>query len=1147
MARIRRLMAANRSEIAIRVFRAATELGIRTIAIYAEEDKLSLHRFKADEAYQIGAGKGPLEAYLSIEDVIRIAKEANADAIHPGYGFLSESPEFADACASAGIIFIGPSSQTMRELGNKVAARNIAVASGAPVMPATAPLPDDPAEIKRLAADIGYPVMLKASWGGGGRGMRPIESEDMLIDAVISAKREARNAFGKDEVYLEKLVRRARHVEVQILGDAHGNLVHLFERDCSIQRRNQKVIERAPAPYLDEATRQGLCEAALRIGRATKYVGAGTVEFLMDADAAQYYFIEVNPRIQVEHTVTEVVTGLDIVKAQIKIAEGKRIGRLDETGIPEQKDIRLSGHALQCRITTENPENNFIPDYGRITAYRGAMGFGIRVDGGTAYSGAIVTRYYDPLLEKVTAWAPTPEEVIRRMGRALLEYRIRGVATNLAFLHNIINEPRFIASDYTTRFIDETPSLFDFKKRKDRATKLLTWVADVTVNGHPETKGRAKPPAAARAPVAPYFPDVAVPDGTRQLFDALGAKAFAEWMRREQRVLVTDTTMRDAHQSLIATRMRTKDIVAAAETYAKRLPQLLSLECWGGATFDVAMRFLSEDPWERLAQVRERAPNLLMQMLLRGANGVGYTNYPDNVVKYFVRRAAGGIDLFRIFDCLNWVENMRVAIDAVCESGKLAEGAICYTGDILDPARAKYSLNYYVGVAKELEQAGCHILAIKDMAGLLLPAAARLLVKALREEVGLPLHLHTHDTSGISAATVLAAVDAGVDAVDAAIDSMSGMTSQPCLGSIASALRHSSRDTGLEAEAIRQLSFYWEAARQQYAAFESDLKSGTSEVYLHEMPGGQFTNLREQARSLGLETRWHEVAKAYRAANDLFGDIVKVTPSSKVVGDMALMMVSQNLTPKEVLDPDREIAFPTSVVEMLAGDLGQPPGGWPAALQAKALKGQTPFGARPGALLPAADFGAARAAAEKASGRQLSDDELASYLMYPKVFTEFSATVRRFGPVSVLPTSVFFYGMQPGDEIAIEIEPGKTLVLVLVTISETDEEGHVKVFFELNGQQRIIRVQNRSAAVTAVVRRKAEDGNEFHVAAPMPGAVSTIAVRQGQEVKAGDVVATLEAMKMETALHAQRDGKVAEILVSPGAQIDARDLLMVLE
>ena len=1147
MARIRRLLVANRSEIAIRVFRAASEFGIRTVAVYAEEDKLSLHRFKADEAYQIGVGKGPLEAYLSIDEVIRAARQAKVDAIHPGYGFLSESPEFAEACAEAGIIFIGPSPQTMRDLGNKVAARNIAVKSGAPVMPATAPLPDDPAEIKRLAAEIGYPVMLKASWGGGGRGMRPIESEDKLIDLVTSARREAKAAFGKDEVYLEKLVRRARHVEVQILGDQHGSLVHLFERDCSIQRRNQKVIERAPAPYLDEATRQGLCEAALKIGRAANYVNAGTVEFLLDADTGKFYFIEVNPRIQVEHTVTEVVTGLDIVKAQIRIAEGGRIGALDETGIPEQKDVRLSGHALQCRITTENPENNFIPDYGRITAYRGAMGFGIRVDGGTAYSGAIVTRYYDPMLEKVTAWAPTPQEVIRRMDRALLEYRIRGVATNLAFLHNIINHPAFAASDYTTRFIDETPSLFDFRKRQDRATRLLTWVADVSVNGHPETRGRAKPPASARPPVAPYVEGSPIPDGTRQRFEALGAKGFSQWMRDEKRVLVTDTTMRDAHQSLIATRMRTRDIVAAAPAYAVGLPQLLSLECWGGATFDVSMRFLSEDPWERLALVRERAPNLLTQMLLRGANGVGYTNYPDNVVKYFVRQAAHGIDIFRIFDCLNWVENMRVSIDAVIETGKLAEGAICYTGDILDPDRSKYSLQYYVGAAKELEKAGCHILAIKDMAGLLLPAAARVLVKTLREEVGLPLHLHTHDTSGLSAATALAAIDAGVDAVDAAMDALSGATSQPCLGSIVAALRHSERDTGLDPEVIRQLSFYWEAVRMQYAAFESDLKGGTSEVYLHEMPGGQFTNLREQARSLGLETRWHEVAKAYRAANDLFGDIVKVTPSSKVVGDMALMMVSQNLTPADVLDPEREIAFPTSVVEMLAGDLGQPPGGWPPALQAKALKGEKPIEGRPGALLPPTDLGAARVEAEKLVGRALSEDDLASYLMYPKVFVEFAGTVRRFGPVSVLPTPVFFYGMQPGDEIAVEIEPGKTLVILLVTFGDVDEEGHKKVFFELNGQQRIVRVKDRSAAVTAVARRKAEDGNDHHVAAPMPGAVSTIAVRQGQEVKAGDVVATLEAMKMETALHVACSGKVAEILVAPGAQIDARDLLMVIE
>lgn len=1147
---IRRLLVANRSEIAIRVFRAATELGITTIAIYAEEDKMSLHRFKADEAYQVGRGEGralgPLESYLSIEEVIRVAKEAGADAIHPGYGFLSESPEFAEACAEAGILFIGPRPDTMRTLGNKVSARDSAVACGAPVMPATPPLPQDEQEVLRLAREIGYPLMLKASWGGGGRGMRPIESEDMLLDAVAVARREAKNAFGKDEVYLEKLVRRARHVEVQILGDQQGNLVHLFERDCSIQRRHQKVVERAPAPYLDEATRERLYDAALRIGRATNYVGAGTVEFLMDADTNDFYFIEVNPRIQVEHTVTEMVTGLDLVKAQIRIAEGKSIGDTAATGIPLQQDIRLSGHALQCRITTENPENSFIPDYGRINAYRGAMGFGIRVDGGTAYSGAVVTRFYDPLLEKVTAWAQTPEEAIRRMDRALLEFRIRGVATNLAFLHNLVSHPRFIANDYTTRFIDETPALFDFRKRQDRATKLLAWIADVTVNAHPETRDRVRPAAHALKPEAPRFAAEPVP-GTRQLLEQLGPQRFAQWMREQPQVLVTDTTMRDAHQSLLATRMRTRDIVAVADAYARGLPQLLSLECWGGATFDVAMRFLNEDPWERLALIRAKAPNVLTQMLLRGANGVGYTNYPDNVVRHFVHRAAeAGMDLFRVFDCLNWVDNMRVAIDAVLETGKLAEGALCYTGDILDPARTKYTLAYYVKMAKELEKAGCHIIAIKDMAGLLKPAAARLLVSTLRQEVGLPLHLHTHDTSGIAAATVLAAIDAGVDAVDAAMDAMSGMTAQPCLGSIVEALRHTGRDSGLDPEAIRRISFYWEAVRMQYAAFESDLKSGASEVYLHEMPGGQFTNLKEQARSLGLDTRWHEVARAYRSANDLFGDIVKVTPSSKVVGDMALMMVAQDLSPEQVLDPSREIAFPASVVEMMRGDLGQPPGGWPHALQKKVLKDEAPITARPGSLLPPADLAALRAEAEKKCGRHLGEEEFASYLMYPKVFSEFVTLSRRYGPVSVLPTPTFFYGMTPGEEISVEIERGKSLVVRLLTLSEADEEGQVKVFFELNGQQRIIRVPNRKLAAKVVGRRKAEEGNDAHIAAPMPGLVATVAVRPEQQVKAGDVIATLEAMKMEMALHAPRDGVIKEILVSAGHPVDAKDLMVVL-
>jgi pyruvate carboxylase len=965
---IKRLMVANRSEIAIRVFRAAAELGIATVAIYAEEDRLSLHRFKSDEAYRVGAGKGPIQAYLDIADIISTAVRARVDAIHPGYGFLSESPEFAEACAAAGICFIGPSPDTMRQLGNKVAARNLAVGAGVPVMPATDPLPDDAAEIKRLAARIGYPLMLKASWGGGGRGMRPIEREDQLLDAVAVARREAAAAFGKDEVYLEKLVRRARHVEVQLLGDRHDNLVHLFERDCSIQRRHQKVIERAPAPYLDEEQRQMLADAALKIGHATSYVGAGTVEFLMDADTGAFYFIEVNPRIQVEHTVTEVITGLDIVKAQIRIAQGGRIGVIGETGIPPQADIRSGGHALQCRVTTEDPERGFAPDYGRITAYRGASGFGIRVDGGTAYSGAVVTPFYDAMLEKVTAWAPTPEEAIARMDRALREYRIRGVATNLAFLSAVLAHPDFQGMSYTTRFIDDTPALFDLPQRRDRATKLLTSIAEVTINGHPEMKGRTPVATTLSARAAPVFAPTA-PDGAKQRLDALGPEGFARWMRDQERVLVTDTTMRDAHQSLLATRMRSFDLVPAARAYATGLPQLLSLECWGGATFDVAMRFLTEDPWDRLAAIRENAPNLLLQMLLRGANGVGYTNYPDNVVRFFIAQAAGaGIDLFRVFDCLNWVENMRVAIDAVCEAGKIAEGAICYTGDVLDPARSKYSLSSYADLARQLDAAGCQVLAIKDMAGLLRPAAARALIAALRDVTDKPLHLHTHDTSGIGGATLIAAVDAGIDAIDLATDAMSGTTAQPCLGSVVEALRHTPRDTGLDVEAIRQISFYWEGVRALYAPFESDLRSGASEVYLHEMPGGQFTNLKEQARSLGLESRWHDVARAYREANDLFGDIVKVTPSSKVVGDMALMMVAQGLTPQDVLDPNRDIAFPASVVDMLKGNLGQPIGGWPEALQKKALKGETPITVRPASLLAPADLG--RAAASTAASTE---------------------------------------------------------------------------------------------------------------------------------------------------------------------------------
>jgi pyruvate carboxylase len=1143
LARISSLLVANRSEIAIRVFRAAAEMGIETVAIYAEQDKLSLHRFKADRAYPVGAGKEPIEAYLSIDEVLRVAREAGVDAVHPGYGFLSESPEFAQACADAGLKFIGPTPRTMRTLGNKVCARNLAISCGVPVMPATGPLPLWAGDIKRLAAEIGYPVMIKASWGGGGRGMRPVYDEAELIGSVESARREAKAAFGKDEVYLEKLVSRARHVEVQLLGDTHGELVHLFERDCTIQRRHQKIIERAPAPYLDAGVRRALCEAALKIGRATGYVGAGTVEFLMDLETGEFYFIEVNPRIQVEHTVTEVVTGLDIVKAQIRIAEGGRLGVVEETGIPPQHHIHLDGHALQCRITTENPENNFIPDYGRISAYRGAFGFGIRVDGGTAYSGAIVTRFYDPLLEKITAWAPSPAETIARMDRALREYRIRGVATNLVFLEAVLNHPGFQSGEYTTQFIDQTPELFQLKRRRDRATKLLTYIADVSINGHPDTRERPQPPAYALPPHAPHFPPSAV-EGTRQVFDRLGPKGFAGWMLAQDRPLVTDTTMRDAHQSLLATRVRTHDIVAAASAYNDGFPTLLSLECWGGATFDVSMRFLSEDPWERLARLREKTPKLLLQMLLRGANAVGYANYPDNVVRHFIGEAArGGVDIFRIFDCFNWVENMRVAIDAVADADKIAEGALCYTGDILDPDRAKYSLSYYVDLAKRLEAAGCHILAIKDMAGLLKPAAATVLVRALKEQVGLPIQLHTHDTSGASAATVLAAVEAGVDAFDASMDSMSGSTSQPCLGSIVEALRRTDHDTGLDGGNVRALAGYWEDVRRQYAAFESDVRSGASEVYLHEMPGGQFTNLQEQARAVGLAARWPEVASAYRQANDLFGDIVKVTPSSKAVGDMALMMVSQGLTPQDVLDSARDIAFPSSVVEMLRGDLGQPPGGWPKGLQARALKGERPITARPGALLAPLDLDAARAEASHKCGRSLDDQAFAAFLMYPKVYASFCAAARTFGPVSVLSTRTFFYGMRPGEEISVALEPGKSLVIRLQAIGDLDAAGKVCLYFELNGQPRRIKVANRAAASGVGARRKADDANDAHIAAPMPGIVSQVVAREGQLVKAGDLLLIIEAMKMETQLYAPHDGVVQKTFVTLGEVVEPKDLL----
>jgi pyruvate carboxylase len=1161
---IRSLLIANRSEIAIRVMRAAAELDVRTVAIYSNEDRLALHRFKADESYLVGEGKKPLAAYLDIDDILRIARQAKVDAIHPGYGFLSENPDFAQAVIDAGIRWVGPSPEVMRMLGNKVAARNAAIAAGVPVMPATDPLPREIDECKRAAAGVGYPLMLKASWGGGGRGMRVLESEQDLEGALAAARREALAAFGNDEVYVEKLVRNARHVEVQVLGDAHGNLVHLYERDCTVQRRNQKVVERAPAPYLDHAGRAALCESALRLMRAVGYTHAGTVEFLMDADSGKFYFIEVNPRIQVEHTVTEMITGVDIVKAQIRVTEGGRIGLTEDgldqdgvvsnraAGVPAQAEIPLNGHALQCRITTEDPDNGFLPDYGRLTAYRSAAGFGVRLDAGTAYGGAVITPYYDSLLVKVTTWAPTAAESIRRMDRALREFRIRGVASNLQFLENVINHPAFGTGDVTTRFIDLTPELLAFTKRRDRATKLLRYLGEVSVNGHPEMTGRSMPALPLPGPVMPAVDTAdSMPMGTRDRLRELGAEKFARWMLDQKQVLLTDTTMRDAHQSLFATRMRTADMLPIAPFYARELSQLFSMECWGGATFDVALRFLKEDPWERLAQLRERVPNILFQMLLRGSNAVGYTNYADNVVRFFVQQAAGnGVDLFRVFDSLNWVRNMRVAIDAVRESGALCEGAICYTGDLFDSSRSKYDLKYYVGIARELQRAGVHILAIKDMAGICRPNAAAALVKAIKEETGLPIHFHTHDTSGISAASALAAINAGCDAVDGALDAMSGLTSQPNLSSIAAALAGSERDPGLNLERLHEASMYWEGVRRHYAPFESEIRAGTADVYRHEMPGGQYTNLREQARGLGIEHSWTEVSRAYADVNRMFGDIVKVTPTSKVVGDMALMMVANDLSAADVCNPARDIAFPESVVSLFKGELGFPPDGFPAELSRKVLRAEPPAPYRPGDQVPAVDLGAARAQGEAACEHPLDDRQLASYLMYPKQTAEYHAHLRAYSDTSVLPTSAFLYGLQPQEEVAVDIDAGKTLLVSLQGRHADVDEGMVKVQFELNGQSRTVVIEQRSTTLAGPARKSravADPENPLHVAAPMPGSIVTVQVQPGQRVPAGSTLVALEAMKMETHIAAERDCEIAAVHVQPGDRVAAKDLLIELK
>ncbi|MAA75261.1 MAG: pyruvate carboxylase [Salinisphaeraceae bacterium] len=1143
--KIRKLLVANRGEIAIRIMRAAAEMGIRTVSIYAYEDRFALHRFKADESYLVGKGAKPIAAYLDIQDIIRVARETGADAIHPGYGFLSENDEFAEACEQADILFVGPSVKVLRTLGDKVSARAAAVAADVPVLPASDTLPENLDEVAKIADEIGYPVMLKASWGGGGRGMRVIKSADELRDQVESGRREAKAAFGNDEGYLEKLVVNARHVEVQILGDTHGNVIHLFERDCTVQRRHQKVAERAPAPYLSEQQRESLCGAAVRLCQSVDYHHAGTVEFLMDADSGEFFFIEVNPRIQVEHTVTEEVTGVDIVRAQLRISEGGRLGD-GEHSLPGQSEVSLDGHALQCRVTTEDPENGFAPDYGRLTVYRSPAGLGVRLDGGTAYSGAVITPYYDSLLVKVTVWAQSLEEVIPRMDRTLREFRIRGLSTNLQFLENVIAHPSFKNGDYTTSFIDETPELFEFVPRRDRATKLLRFLGDVIVNGHPEMKGRTPPALPLPEPRMPEADiNAPVPRGTRDELLERGPEGFSKWLLEQKRVMLTDTSMRDAHQSLFATRMRTRDMLEIAPYYARQMSDLFSVECWGGATFDVSMRFLKEDPWLRLSRLRERMPNIPLQMLLRASNAVGYTNYADNVVRFFIQRAADtGIDIFRVFDALNWVDNMRVAIDEVVATGKVCEATICYSGDLLDPKETQFTLDYYIDMGRKLEAAGAHIIGIKDMAGVCKPGAASRLVTALKSEISLPIHFHTHDTSGISAASALAAVEAGVDAVDGAMDALSGLASQPNLGAMAAALRNGERDPGIDGDVMQQFSDYWEGVRRYYAPFESNVHSGTADVYNHAMPGGQYSNLREQARSMGLTRRWPEISRAYADVNRLFGNIVKVTPTSKVVGDMALYMVSNDLTPEQVADPDHDIDFPASVISFFRGEMGRPPNGFPEALQKKVLRGEAPLPGRPGETIEAVDLEAERRTIAEALEVEIDDNDLASYLMYPEVFTQFAEHRANYGEVSRLPTTSFFYGLLEKEEISVDIEPGKTLVISLQGRAEDEEEGYTKLFYELNGQPRMVRVAHEGADAAASAQPKVDPKNPDHVGAPIPGMVVRIAVKEGQRVKKGDPLLALEAMKMETGIAAPRDAVIAAIHTKPGATVAAKDLLI---
>lgn len=1142
--KIQKVLVANRGEIAIRVFRACTELGIRTVAIYSREDTGSYHRYKADEAYLVGEGKKPIDAYLDIEGIIEIAKSNNIDAIHPGYGFLSENINFAKRCEEEGIIFIGPKSSHLDMFGDKVKARTQAVLAGIPVIPGSDGPVNSFEEVEAFANENGYPIIIKAALGGGGRGMRIVRSREALKEAFNRAKSEAKAAFGNDEVYVELFVENPKHIEIQILGDNDGNIVHLFERDCSVQRRHQKVVEVAPSVSISEELREQICNAAVDLMKKVGYINAGTVEFLVRDN--NYYFIEVNPRVQVEHTITEMVTGIDIVQSQLLIAEGHSL-HSTKVGIPKQTDLHLYGYAIQCRVTTEDPQNNFMPDTGKINVYRSGGGFGVRLDAGNAYAGAVITPHYDSLLVKLSTSAMTFEQAAAKMIRNLKEFRIRGIKTNIEFLVNVVSHEKFMNGEYDTSFIDTTPELFVFPKRKDRGTKMLTYIGNTTINGFPGIQKIKKP--LVRKPRIPKVAHLEpVPAGTKQILTERGADGLVEWIKEQKQVLLTDTTFRDAHQSLLATRLRTTDLLHIAEPTARMLPNLFSLEMWGGATFDVAYRFLKEDPWDRLLQLREKVPNVLFQMLLRASNAVGYSNYPDNVIKEFVAKSAeAGIDVYRIFDSLNWVEGMTVAIEAVRESGKLAEAAICYTGDISDPTRTKYNLEYYKNIAKELENAGAHILAIKDMAGLLKPQSAYDLVAALKETVNIPIHLHTHDTSGNGIYTYAKAIEAGVDIVDVAISTMAGLTSQPSANTLYYALAGTDYQPNVAIDSLEKLSWYWEDVRKYYKDFESGMIAPHTEVYEHEMPGGQYSNLQQQAKAVGLESRWDEVKKMYRRVNDLFGDVVKVTPSSKVVGDMALFMVQNDLTEDDIYESGETLDFPDSVVEFFEGYLGQPYQGFPKELQRIILKGRKPITVRPGELLDSVDFHDLKATLYHKLGRQVTSFDCLAYALYPKVFLDYHNFYEQYGNMSTLDTLTFFYGMRLGEEIEVEIEQGKTLIVKLVSIGQPQHDGTRIVYFELNGQPREVVVKDEKIQSTVVVKQKADKANLNQIGATMPGTVVKVLVEKGEKVKKGDHLVITEAMKMETTVQAPFDGTVKMINVQNGEAIQTGDLLIELE